>query len=224
MREGSSRRRVGQVVGRHVDGLHRGDGTLLGGSDAFLQGAHFGGQGRLVTDGRRHTAQKGGNFRTRLGETEDIVDEEENVLVFLVAEIFGDGQSGQSHPGAGAGRLVHLSVNQGGFFQNLGFLHFQEQVVPFTGSLADSGENRVAAMLGGDVADQFHDDDGLADAGTAEEADLPAFLIGRQQVDDLDAGFQDLFFRGLFDQGRRRAVDGIAFLVLNRAHFIDRFA
>jgi hypothetical protein len=35
------------------------------------------------------------------------------------------------------------------------------------------GEYRETAVLFGDVIDQFHDEDGLADAGAAEQADLP---------------------------------------------------
>ena len=41
-------------------------------------------------------------------------------------------------------------------------------------------------MLGGDVVDQLLDQDGLADTGAAEQADLSAFGVGGQQVDDLD--------------------------------------
>ena len=40
--------------------------------------------------------------------------------------------------------------------------------------------------------DQFLDQHGLADACTAEQTDLAALCIGGQQVDDLDAGLQDL--------------------------------
>ena len=39
MGKGGSRSRVGQVIGRHVNRLHRRDGTFLGGSDALLQRA-----------------------------------------------------------------------------------------------------------------------------------------------------------------------------------------
>ena len=47
-------------------------------------------------------------------------------------------------------------------------------------------------MLHGDVVDQLHDDDGLADAGTAEQADLAALQIRLEQVDDLDPGLEHL--------------------------------
>ncbi len=78
--EGRGRRRVGQVIGRHVDGLDRGDRALVGGGDAFLHRAHVGGQRRLVAHGRGNTAQKRRHFGTRLGEAEDVVHEEQHVL------------------------------------------------------------------------------------------------------------------------------------------------
>ena len=75
---------------------------------------------------------------------------------------------------------------------NAGFLHFEPQVVAFAGALAHAGEHRHAAVLHGDVVDQLHDDDGLADAGAAEQADLAAAEVGLDQVDDLDAGLEHL--------------------------------
>ena len=113
VREGGGRRRVGVVVGGHVDGLHRGDGALLGGGDALLQLAHFGGQVGLVAHGRRHAAQQRRDFRAGLGEAENVVDEQQHVLAFLVAEVLGHGQAGQAHAQARSGRLGHLAVDQG---------------------------------------------------------------------------------------------------------------
>ena len=46
--------------------------------------------------------------------------------------------------------------------------------LPSRRALADAGEHRVAGVLLGDVADQLLDDDRLADAGAAEDADLAA--------------------------------------------------
>ena len=57
-------------------------------------------------------------------------------------------------------------------------------------------------MLGGDVIDQFLDQDGLADTGAAEQADLAALGVGADQVNDLDAGLEDLSGRLLLVKGR----------------------
>ena len=112
MGERGGGRRIGQVVGRHVDRLHRGDRALLGRGDALLQRAHVGRQRRLIAHRRGDAAEQRRHFRARLGEAEDVVDEEQHVLAFLVAEVFGDGQARQADAGARARRLVHLAVDQ----------------------------------------------------------------------------------------------------------------
>mmetsp|Transcript_2504 Transcript_2504/g.7899 ORF Transcript_2504/g.7899 Transcript_2504/m.7899 type:complete len:228 (+) Transcript_2504:208-891(+) len=50
MREGGGGRRVGEVVGGHVDGLHRRDRALARRRDALLHLAHVRGERRLVAD------------------------------------------------------------------------------------------------------------------------------------------------------------------------------
>ncbi len=59
----------------------------------------------------------------------------------------------------------------------------------------------------GDATDHLHDEDGLADAGTTEEADLAALHIGGEEVDDLDAGLEHRGVRLELVEGRRAAVD-----------------
>src|SRR5699024_4795767 len=115
------------------------DGTLLGGGDTLLQSAHFGGQGGLVTYGGGHTAQQSGYLGTGLGETEDVVDEEQHVLVLHVTEVFSHGQTGQGHPHTGSRGFVHLAVDQGGLVDNAALGHFAVQVVALTGALAYAG-------------------------------------------------------------------------------------
>ena len=212
--ERGCRRRVGQIVGRHVDRLHRGDRALGGGGDALLQRAHVGGERRLIADGRGNAAEQRRHFRAGLREAEDVVDEEQHVLA-LVAEIFGDRQAGQPDAGARARRLVHLAVDErrlGAFAAALlvdaGFDELVIEIVALAGALADTGEHRKAAMRLGDVVDQFLDEHRLADAGAAEQADLAALGVRRKQVEHLDAGDQDLRFRRLLDIFGRRLVDG----------------
>jgi hypothetical protein len=47
-----------------------------------------------------------------LSETENVVNEEQHILAFLITEIFSDSQTSQSDTGASTGGLVHLTVHQ----------------------------------------------------------------------------------------------------------------
>ena len=231
MRERGRWRRVGQIVRRHVDRLDRGDRALLGRGDALLQRAHVGAERRLIAHRRGNPAEQRRYLGARLGEAEDVVDEQQHVLAFGVAEMLGDGQAREPDPGAGAGRLVHLAVDQRdlGLAQVLEvdhaqFDHLVIEVVALAGALADAGEHREAAVRLGDVVDQLHDDHGLADAGAAEQADLAALRIGGQQIDHLDSGDQDLGLGRLIDQLRRRLVDRHVNLGVDRPPLVDRLA
>jgi hypothetical protein len=229
--EGVGGRGVGEVVGGDVDGLDGGDGALVGGADAFLEVAHFGGEGGLVAHGGGHAAEEGGDLGAGLAEAEDVVDEEEHVLAHFVAEVFGHGEGGEGDAETGSGRFVHLAEDEGGLAfaldgaDDAGLVHFEPEVVAFAGALADAGEDGVAAVFLGDVGDEFHDDDGLADAGAAEEADLAALGVGGEEVDDLDAGFEDgVGGEGVFEE-RTFAVDGPAlFGVGEVAAVVEGFA
>ena len=83
--------------------------------------------------------------------------------------------AGQGDAQARAGRLVHLAEDHARSCRcTPDSLHLEPEVVALAGALAHAGEDGVAAVLGGDVADQLLDDDRLADAGAAEQADLAA--------------------------------------------------
>ena len=170
---------------------------FLGGSDALLQFADFGVQVGLVSHGGRHAAQQRGNFRARLHEPENVVDEEQHVQTFFIAEIFRDGQAGQSDAQARAGRFRHLPVDQRGarFFRiarhdDARFLHFQPQVVAFARAFAHAGEHGHAAVLHGDVVNQLLNQNRLAHARAAEQADFAALQVRLEQVHDLDSGLE----------------------------------
>ena len=81
------------------------------------------------------------------------------------------------------------------------------EVVAFAGPLADTGKHRIAAMGLGDVVDQFHDQNGLAHTGAAEQPDLAALGVRRQQIHHLDAGDQNFGLGRLFDEFRRFLMD-----------------
>ena len=147
MGERGRRRRVGEVVGRYVDRLHRGDRALTGRGNTLLQIAHVGGQGGLIADRRGNAPQKCRDFGPGLGKAEDIVDEEQNVLALFVTEVFGQGQPRQANPSACPWRLVHLAVDEGRLgagtveLDDAGIDHLMVEVVALAGALADAGEH-----------------------------------------------------------------------------------
>ena len=89
-------------------------------------------------------------------------------------------------------RLVHLAKHQGDLVQNTCLCHLVVEVVAFASALTHAGEHRQTRVRLGDVVDELEHVDGLADAGAAEQADLAALGERDQQVDDLDAGFQQI--------------------------------
>ncbi|KAH3685116.1 hypothetical protein WICPIJ_003883 [Wickerhamomyces pijperi] len=70
MGEGGGWGRISQIIGWDVDSLDRGDGTLLGGGNTFF-----------------------GNFGTGLGESENVVNEQQDILTFFVSEATLDSPS-----------------------------------------------------------------------------------------------------------------------------------
>ena len=176
------------------------------------------------------------HFRAGLGEAEDVVDEEQHVLAFDVAEIFGLGQARQSDAGAGARRLVHLAEHQGDLRalggrvavlvlgDDPGVEELVIEVVALAGALADAGEHGNAAMALGDIVDQLLDEHGLAHPGAAEQADLAALGVRREEVDDLDPGDEDGGFGRLVDERRGVGVDRGELVASDRALLVDRLA
>ena len=229
MGERVRRRRVGEVVGRDVDRLHRGDRALARRGDPLLQLTHLGCERRLVADGARHAAEQRRDLGAGLDEPEDVVDEEEDVLPF-VAEVLGHREAREPHAQAGAGRLVHLAVAEGDLVDHvavfgLGLAHLEQQVVALARALADAREDRDAAVLAREVRDQLLDQHGLADPGAAEEPDLPAAHVRGHEVDDLDPRLEDLDLRGQLVEGRRIAVDRPPLGSVRRGlHAVDRLA
>ena len=194
MRERVRRRRVGEVVRGHVDRLDRRDRAGARRGDPLLELPHLGGERRLVADGARHAAEERRHLGARLDEAEDVVDEQEHVLA-LVAEVLGHRQAGEADAQAGARRLVHLAVDHRDLVDDARLRHLEEQVVALARALADAREDGDAAVLQRDVVDQLLDQHRLADAGAAEEADLAAAHVRRDQVDHLDARLEDLHLR-----------------------------
>lgn len=71
---------------------------------------------------------------------------------------------------------------------------------------------------------QFLDEDGFSDTGTAEQANLATSGIWSKQVDDLDASLEDFGDGRLIDEFGGFSVDGRVPGCLDGTAFVDGFA
>jgi hypothetical protein len=66
------------------------------------------------------------------------------------------------------------------------------QIVTLTGTLADTGKDRVTTVSLGNVVDQFLNEHGLSDTSSSEETNLSTTSVWGEEIDDLDTGDQYL--------------------------------
>ncbi len=218
------RGRVSQVISRNIDRLHRGDRTLLGRRNPFLQFSHLRRQVGLVTNRRRHPSKQRRNFRTSLGEAEDIINKKEHILALFITKIFRHSQCRKTNPKTGSRRLIHLTKNQSGFFEDTGIFHLVPEIITFTGSFTNPAEDREATVLSCNIINKFHDNNSFTNSGSAEKADLSTFNIGCQHINNLDSGLQRCEFGTLLFVCRCGTMNRVAFFLTNRPHLIDRVA
>ena len=186
-----------------------------GRGNALLEDTHFVSQVGLVTHSRRHTTEKGRHFRTCLGETEDVVNEEQNVLLLNVTEVFRHGQSRQCYTKTGSWGLIHLAEDEGGLVEDACFFHFVDKVVTFTGTLTNTGEYRYTTVVLSYTLNHFLNQNGLTHTGSTEQTNLSTLNVGGQEVDNLDTGFEQLSLGLELVECRWGAVDGPALLDFN---------
>jgi len=184
--------RVGEVVGRHVDGLDRGDRAGLGVGDAFFERRELGAHRRLVAQARRDLPEQARHLGAGLDEAKDVVDEQQHVAVLVVAEVLGHRQRRMADAKAAARQLVHLREQHHHVGQHAGGLHVTPQFLAFAATLAYAAEDTDAFFVPDHVVDHLGQQHRLADAGTAEQARLAATLERHQHVDHLDAGLEGL--------------------------------
>ncbi|MEY2722032.1 MAG: hypothetical protein RL597_1477 [Pseudomonadota bacterium] len=96
------------------------------------------------------------------------------------------------------------------------------EVVTFTSTLTDAGENGQAAVLLGDIVDELEHVHGLTDTGTTEKTNLAALRERHEQVDDLDTRDEKIPPTCLLVVRRSRTVDRPLFFGGNGAAVVLR--
>lgn len=229
MREGGGGGRIGKIISRYVDSLYRGNGPVFCGSDSLLKLTKICGQGGLVTHSGGDSSQQSTHLGVSLGETENIINEQQHVSVLLVSEVLGDGKSGKPDSGSSTGGLVHLSVHKRGsasFFEinYFEFLHFSIQIISLSGTFSHTGEYRVSSMMLSDVSNEFHNQHGLSDSCSSEKSDFSSSLVWGEKIYDLDTGDKEFLLRGLVFKVWGLSVDGVVGLGVDWASLVDRFS
>jgi peptide chain release factor 1 len=97
----------------------------------------------LVTDGGGDTTEQGRHLRTSLSESENVVNEEQHILAFLVTEVLGNGEASKGDTGTGTRGLVHLTEDESDLgvtleLDDTGLNHFVVQIVTLTSTFTDT--------------------------------------------------------------------------------------
>jgi len=108
-----------------------------------IHATHISGKRGLVTDGRGNTTKKSRHLGTSLGETENVVNEEQHILAFLVTEVLRNSQTGKGDTGTGTRRLVHLTEDKGDLgitleIDNTSLNHFMVQIITLASAFTDT--------------------------------------------------------------------------------------
>ena len=139
----------------------------------------------------------------------------------IIPEILGHGQRRVTHSESRAGRFIHLAEYEDHRIENAGLLHFPVDFLPLSATFPNAAEEAHPASLLDSVVDYFHDEDGFAHPSPAEQACFPPSFQGAQDIDDLDARFQDLGSGSLTAQGYGLRVNRPPFSAADRLFPID---
>ena len=213
--------RVGEIVGRHIDGLDRGDGTGVGVGDALFQPGQFGPHRRLVSQSGWHLAHQSRHLHTCLDEAEDVVDEEQDIAVLVVAKILGHRQCGMANSESAARRFIHLCEHHHHVREDAGRLHLSVEFLALSTPFADATEDADAVMMTDHVVNDLGQQHGLTDAGSAKEPSLATAFQGHEHIDDLDAGLEDLGRGRPLCQWWRSAMDRAPLHLGERRSVVD---
>ena len=92
-----------------------------------MEGGQLRAQRRLVSEPAGQPAQQTRDLRARLDEPEDVVDQQQDVLPGVVAEVLRHRQGGVPYAKPRPGLLVHLAEDHHAAVQDAGSLYLSEE-------------------------------------------------------------------------------------------------
>src|SRR3546814_4222993 len=95
---------------------------------------------------RGQAAEQPQDLSAGLHQPVDVGDQQQHILMGVVAEMLGDGQGSQAGAPARARRLVHLAEHQRGAWQHAGLAQLQQQFMALARPLADRSEEHTSEL------------------------------------------------------------------------------
>ena len=123
------------------------------------------------------------------------------------------------HFGAFADRFASIVLGN-----NASVEEFVIKVIALTRPLANASKHRNAAVALRDIVDEFLNKNRLANTSAAEQADLTALCVRREQIDHLNAGHKDRSIGGLVNERRGFCVDRRRHIRTDGAALVNGFA
>jgi hypothetical protein len=112
-------------------------------TEMYIHATHVSRECRLITDGGGDTTKQSRHLGTSLGEAENVVDEEQHILAFLVTEVLGDCEASKSYTSTCTSGLVHLTEDKSYLGVTLevddtSLNHFMVQIVTLTSTFTNT--------------------------------------------------------------------------------------
>ena len=98
------------------------------------------------------------------------------------------------------------------------------EIITFTSTFTNAGEYRVSTVFFGDIIDELHERDGLANAGAAKQTNFAALGDRHDEVNDLDARLEQFGRCRLLFVARRAAMNRHKGFGTDVACIVDRLA
>jgi hypothetical protein len=107
----------------------------------------------------------------------------------------------------GIGKLTKSHLGLALEVDDTSLTHLVVQVVTLTGTLTDTGKDRVTTVGLGNVVDEFLNQHSLADTGTTEKTNFTTTGVRGEEVDNLDTSLEDFGLGRLLNKLGRVGVD-----------------
>jgi hypothetical protein len=186
MRERMHRRRVGEIVRRHIHRLDGGDGAGVGVGDALLQPRQLGAHRGLIAQTRRHLPHQPDTSMPAWMKRKILSISSSTSRCSSSRKYSAIVSAAWPHAEPAARRLVHLAEDHHHVRQHAGCLHLAVELLAFATPLADAAEKADALVMPDHVVDHFGEQHRLAHARPAEQPRLAAALQRHEHINDLD--------------------------------------